>query len=449
VLLARVNWLPDSTAIAAQRVNRVQNRLDLLLADAKTGESSLLLQETDPTWVNVSNDLHFFRDGKRFLWSSERSGFRHLYLYSREGKLLKQLTKGEWEVTQVSGVDEKNGFVYFISTEKSPLERQLYRVKLDGKDRQPLTKTAGSHNISLSPGCKYYTDSHSNMSQPSRRTLHTAEGKELAVLEEANRKPYEDYELLPSEILTVKAADGATLYAKLTRPAGFSRDKKYPVIVMVYGGPHSQTVRDAWSGLTLEQALAHKGFVIWQLDNRGSSGRGHSWESKLYRRLGKQELEDQKAGVAHLISMGFADPARVGIYGWSYGGYMTLYSLLNAPEVFRAGVAGAPVTDWRNYDTIYTERYLSTPQENAEGYRLSSPVNQAENLKGKLLIVHNFEDDNVLFQNSMQMTAALEKAGKMFELMVYPGKSHGVTGPSRKHLNAVIADFFERSLAGK
>jgi len=244
----------------------------------------------------------------------------------------------------------------------------------------------------------------------------------------------------------VRAPDGATLYAGLIRPAGFRQGVKYPAVVFVYGGPHSQLVQNRWQGLTLEQALAHRGYVIWKLDNRGMAGRGHVFETSLFRRFGRQELEDQRAGIRHLLSMGFVDPARVGIYGWSYGGYMTLYAMLNAPELFRAGVAGAPVTDWRNYDTIYTERYLGLPSENEEGYRLSSVVHQAANLRGSLLIIHNLEDDNVLFQNSLQMANALQRAGKLFEMMVYPQKSHGVSGAAREHMLRLIADFFDRRL---
>jgi dipeptidyl-peptidase-4 len=244
----------------------------------------------------------------------------------------------------------------------------------------------------------------------------------------------------------VKAADGTLLYARLIRPAGFQADRKYPAIVFVYGGPHTQNVRNTWQGLSLEQVLAHRGFVIWQLDNRGSSGRGHRWESALYREFGVKELADQKEGLRHLVSMGFVDESRLGIYGWSYGGYMTLYSLLNAPDLFRAGVAGAPVADWRNYDTIYTERYLGLPSENAEGYRRSSPVHLAANLKAKLLLIHNIEDDNVLFQNTLQMSNALQRAGRPFEMMIYPQKAHAVTGPARSHMLDSIVTFLERTL---
>ena len=346
----------------------------------------------------------------------------------------------------VEGVDESAGRVYYVSTEASPLERQLYWVTLDGSSSQRLSTAPGSHTISLSPGAGWYLDTYSSFQSPSRRVLYKGDGSEWTVYREADHKQEQEYDLLPTEIVRVKADDGIVLYARLIKPVGFQPGKKYPAIVMVYGGPHAQSVRNAWSGLNWDQALAHKGFVLWQLDNRGSAGRGHAFESNLYRRLGKQELDDQLIGIRHLTGMGFVDPSRIGLYGWSYGGFMTLYSLTNSPKTFRAGVAGAPVTDWRNYDSIYTERYLGLPQENEEGYKASSPVTYAGNLEAELMIVHNIEDDNVLFANTMQMINALQKAGKLFDLQLYPQKSHGVGGPVRRQMLETITAFFEKNL---
>ncbi len=445
-LIPRVDWMPDSKAVVAQRLNRVQNRLDLLALDIAGGKPRALVQEKDPAWVNITDDLRFLVKSPRFLWSSEQDGFRHLYLHSLNGGDPVRLTKGEWEVSEVACLDETAGRVYFTSTEQSPLERHLYSVGFDGGERRRLTTQPGSHQVSISPTCDFYLDTSSSLTRPSRRTLHSRDGVELAVLREADRRPLDEYEILPTEIVQVRAQDGALLYARLIRPAGFRPEKKYPAIVMVYGGPHAQSVRNSWRGADWDQALAHRGFVIWQLDNRGSAGRGHAWEATLYRRFGARELADQLEGLGHLIAKGFVDPERIGLYGWSYGGYMTLYSLLNAPDTFRAGVAGAPVTDWRNYDTIYTERYLGLPSQNEEGYQLSSPVHQAARLKGRLMLVHNFEDDNVLFQNTLRMADALEKAGKQFDLLVYPFKSHGVTGGLRRHLLEAVTGFFERHL---
>ena len=446
-LLARVKWMPDGKSVVVQRLNRVQNRVDLIVANASSGTSRTLLHEENPHWVNVSGDLFFLRDGKRFVWSSERSGFRHLYLQEDGAAAPRQLTSGDWEASPAACVDEAHERIYFVSTERTPLERHLFRAGFDGAGKTQLTTQPGTHAISMSPDCRYYTDSHSSATEPPSLSLHSTETGQLAVLRPADRKPLDEYELLPVEFLKVPTADGDTLYAKLTRPAGFTPGKRYPAIVMVYGGPHAQDVRNAWTGLSWDQALAQRGFVVWQLDNRGTAARGHAFEAKLYRRLGRQELADQKTGVEHLVSLGFVDPVRIGVYGWSYGGFLTLYSLLNEPDLFRAGVAGAPVVDWRNYDSIYTERYLGLPSENAEGYKASSPVHQAANLKSKLMLVHNFEDDNVLYQNSLQMMVALQAAGKQFEVMVYPQKTHGVTGTARRHMLEGLTAFFERSLA--
>jgi dipeptidyl-peptidase-4 len=445
-LRARFYWLPDSSGIAVERLNRVQSRLDLLVADAKTGASRTVLTETDPYWINVQDEFRFLKGGKEFLWPSERDGFSHLYRYSIGGQQLAQLARGEWEVTSLACVDETAGQVYYVSTEASPLERQLYRVSLDGGGKRRLSSEAGTHSIHMGPGCKYYVDTFSSLTQPTGRTIHAADGAEWAVLVEGDRKPLEEYDVLPSEILEVKAPDGAALYARLIKPAGFAAGKKYPVVVEVYGGPHAQMVENRWYGaLTMEQVLAHDGFVIWMLDNRGSAGRGHKWESEVYHNLGAKELEDQKVGVEHLLSLGFAEGKRVGISGWSYGGFMTLYSLLHAPEVFACGLAGAPVTDWRNYDTIYTERYMGLPSENADGYARSSPVNAAGDLKGRLQMAHNLEDDNVLFQNTVRMAEALEKAKKQYELAVYANKSHGLVR-GRDHFSALELNFFRACL---
>jgi dipeptidyl-peptidase-4 len=445
-LIARVDWLPGGQGLAVQRLNRIQNRLDLMIADPSTGAASLLLREQEPYWINVTDNYRFLKDGKPVLWSSEREGFRHLYLYTMEGKLAHTLTRGEWEITALAGVDEAAKAVYYVSTVQSPLERQLYRVGFDGKHPARLTPTKGTHTISMSPVCDFYLDSESSLTAPTQRTLHSKDGKQIAVYMEADRAAVDELEILPTEIVKFTTSDGALLYARLIKPAGFTPGKKYPAIVMIYGGPHSQNVRDIWSGASWDQALAARGFVIWQVDNRGSSGRGHRWESGIFRNFGAKELEDQVEGVRYLESLGFVDSARIGIHGWSYGGFMTLYALCNAPGVFRAGIAGAPVTDWRNYDTIYTERYMGLPQENRDGYRRSSVVEKAGDLTAKLLLVHNFGDDNVHFQNTLQMADALEKAGKQFELMVYPQKTHGVSGPVRKQMLEGMTQFFEKHL---
>jgi dipeptidyl-peptidase-4 len=443
-LLARVHWSPDSRSFAVHRLNRIQNRLELKLADADTGVSRVVLREQDPYWVNLNDHFRFLDGGRRFLFGSERDGYLHLYLYSADGKRVKQLTRGEWEVSEVACVDEPRGQVYYVSSEPSPLERHFYRVSLGGGGKKRLTRSAGTHSISMGAGCEFYLDTASSLTSPPRRTLHRQDGAEVAVYREADPP---EYELLPREIVQVKASDGARLYGRLIRPSGFKPGRKYPVVVLVYGGPHAQAVRNAWSGAGWPQVLAQRGFVVWQLDNRGSSGRGHQWESRVFRNLGAQELKDQQEGIRYLESLGFVDPSRIGIYGWSYGGFMTLYAMANAPGLFRAGIAGAPVTDWRNYDTIYTERYMGLPEDNPEGYRRSSPITRAADITGRLLLVHNLQDDNVHFQNTMQMAEALERHGKKFSMLLYPQKTHGVTGSAfTRHMYEAMTEFFEESL---
>jgi dipeptidyl-peptidase 4 len=445
-LIARVHWTPDSTRLVIERMNRVQNHLDLLMADASGGASHTILSETDPYWIN-QNDLFRFVGKDQFLWGSERDGFRHLYLYSLEGQQRKRLTEGDWEVTEVAGIDEAHQKVYFVSSEASPLDRELYSVKLNGKDRTRITRESGTHEISMAPTAEYYLDTFSSLTEPPRSELYSIGGDRWSGFRAA-KSFADEYALQRPEIVQLKAQDGKLLYGRLIKPVNFHAGEKYPAVVMVYGGPGEQAVVNAWAGPEWDRAqvLAARGYVVWQLDNRGSSGRGHAFETPIFRRFGKTELTDQLDGVRYLLAQGFVDPARVGIYGWSYGGFMTLYSLLNAPDVFRAGIAGAPVTNWRNYDTIYTERYLGLPAENPDGYRASSPLDYASSLKSKLLIVHNIEDDNVLFQNTVQMTDALEQAGKLFGMALYMGKSHGVTGPVRKQLLETLTDFFEKNL---
>jgi dipeptidyl-peptidase 4 len=445
-LIARVGWAPDSRSVYMVRTNRIQNKLELLLAAAGSGKASRILEEADKFWVNIQEDPVFVHSGQQFLWLSERDGFRHIYLYSVDGAQAKQLTQGPWEVTGITGVDEKAGRIYYSASETSAVERQFYSVGITGEGKRQLSSGAGTHTIAMGPGGHFYLDTYSSLSSPPRTTVHAGDGHELRVYREQNKRLADDYEILPTELVSFRTPDGTLLYARLIRPANFEAGKKYPAVVLVYGGPDSQGVRNAWMGADLDQVLANEGFVIWQVDNRGSSGRGHAFETPVFRKLGSIELADQVAGVNYLISLGFVDRARIGIRGWSYGGFMTLNALLNAPSVFQAGIAGAPVTDWHNYDSIYTERYMGLPQDNPDGYKNTALPMQAKNLKGKLMIAHNVEDDNVLFQNTIQMAGALERAGQPFQMQLYTQKTHAVTGLEARQLNATVVDFFERTL---
>jgi dipeptidyl-peptidase-4 len=439
--------MPDARSVYMIRLNRVQNKLEMISTDVESGAAAVVFQESDPYWINLSGDVRFLKDGKRFLWTSERDGFRHIYLYSIDGKTVKQLTQGAWEVTGIDGVDEDAGRVFYTSNEGTGLERRLYSVGLDGGDRRLLSREAGTHSVAMGPTGAYYLDTYSNAQTPSRTVLHAGSGAELGVYREADRTQANEYDILPAEVVSFKATDGTPLNGRIIRPAGFQAGKKYPMVVTVYGGPGvALPVRNAWTGVDIDQVYAQHGYVVWQAENRGGMGRGHAFETAIYHNLGAAELADQVAGVKYAISLGFVDPERVGIHGWSYGGFMTVNAMLNAADVFKCGVAGAPVTNWINYDTIYTERYMGLPADDPDGYRSTALPAKAANLKGRLMIMHNIEDDNVLFQNSLQLIAALEQAGKTFDLALYPQKSHGVTGPLAREMNEAMLEFFDRWL---
>jgi dipeptidyl-peptidase-4 len=445
-LIARAGWLPDSKSVFVVRTNRIQNQLDFLAYEVASGKSRTVYREVDACWVNVAGDPLFLKDGKRFLWTSERDGFRHLYLYSLDGTAPQQVTKGAWQVTEVEGLDEKAGRIYYRSTEASPLERQLYSIQVDGRDKRRITAGAGTHRIVMSPGASYFLDVYSSLNSPPEGTLRRTNGQTIELYRAADRRALDELDVRPTEIVEFQGKDGTHFYGRLITPPGFDPAKKYPLLVDVYGGPHVQSVRNVWMGLGIDQVFAQAGYVVWEMDNRGAAGRGHAFETPVYRNLGTRELADQREGIEHLIARGFIDPQRIGVTGWSYGGFMTLNLLLNAPDLFHAGFAGAPVTNWLNYDTIYTERYMGAPEDNADAYARTSLPRHARNLTGRLMIAHNIEDDNVLFQNSLQMISALEAAGKRFELSLYTQKTHGVFGADARQMEATMLDFFERNL---
>jgi dipeptidyl-peptidase-4 len=445
IYIPRVNWLLDSKNIAIQRLNRTQTTLDLLIADISTGKSLAALSQSDANWINISDDLYFLKDGKRFLWSSEQSGYRHLYLYDLGGKQLAQLTKGEWEVSAVDAVDESKGLVYFTATEKSPLERHLYRVAFDGTGFTRLTKDEGNHAAVFAPHAAAFYDTYSNAATPARQDLFRADGSRVTAINENRIAELADYHLVPMEFVTVKSRDGVPLNACIIKPPDFNPQKKYPVLVYTYGGPHAQVVRNAWGGANFlwHQLMAQKGYIIFSLDNRGSAGRGHAFEAPLHFRMGAQELSDQRDGAQYLKSLPYVDANRIGIWGWSYGGHMTLHAMFEAGDDFKVGFAGGPVTDWRYYDSIYTERYLGLPQKNEKGYQDSSPVKYAAQLKGKLMIAHGTGDDNVHFANTLSVINGLIEAGKYVEVLAFPGRGHGVSDPpARRVLMQRVTQFF-------
>jgi dipeptidyl-peptidase 4 len=460
IYLPRVVWLADSRRVAIERLNRGQNQLDLLFGDASTGASQTILTDTDKYWLNVADDLYFFSDNKRFLWSSERSGFRHYYLYDLSGHPLDQLTSGDWTITGNGGfgpggdshptVDEARGYLYFLSNKDELRGTDLYRLSLKDKSLTRMTRENGVHDPLIAPNHSAYVDTYSTALTPERQDLYRIDGTRVAVINENKVPELADYHLSPVEWVDVAANDGAKLCASIIRPPDFDPSRKYPVLIDVYGGPQIQSVRDEWHGSTFlwDELMAEKGYIIFSLDNRGSYFRGHAFETPVYHRLGKIELEDQLAGVNYLKSLPYVDPSRIGIWGWSYGGTMTLNAMFNAPDIFKAGVSVAPVGDWELYDTAYTERYLGRPQDDPDGYRDSSPANQASQLRGKLLIAHATGDDNVHFANTSEVINKLILAGKYpASLMIFPGRGHGMQDtPARIQLFQGITDFLLNNL---
>jgi dipeptidyl-peptidase-4 len=446
IYIPRVNWLPDSKRIAVQRLNRTQTALEILLGDASTGKSSVLLTEKDAYWINLSDILHFFKDGKRFLWSSERTGYRHLYLYDFTGKQLAQLTSGNWEVSRVSAVDESKGLVYFTSTQKSVLERHLYRISLDGSGMARLSKEDGMHAIQFSPDASAYLDTYSTSAAPPRQDLYHADGSKSATLNENKVTELASYHLSPVEFFTIQSHDNVSLNCYMIKPPNFDPAKKYPVITFTYGGPHAQVVVNSWGGPNYlwHQLMVQKGFIIFALDNRGSTGRGHFFEEPIHYRFGAQELSDQRDGAAWLRLQPYVDPNRIGIWGWSYGGHMTLHAMFEAAEIYKVGFAGAPVTDWHFYDSIYTERYIGLPDSvHDEGYQESSPIKNASHLKGRLLIAHGTGDDNVHYSNTLALIDELIKAGKYVEVISAPGRGHPISDPpARRMVFTRVTQFF-------
>ena len=432
--LPRVDWFPEGDRLVVQRQSRDQKRLDVVAFPASGGTGQVLWAEQSDTWIDLHEDLHFLPARKEILWVSARSGHDHLYRYGYDGALKGAVTAGEWDVIgesgpAVRGIDEQRGKVYFIATLKSPLERHLYSADLDtGAAREPVALTSGEglNAISMPKDARRFLRVYSDPGQPPQFSLHDATGRRLAWLVE-NRivagHPYAPYldRHVPPEFGTIPAADGTLLHYKVNKPAGYQAGRRYPAVLMVYGGPMGQAVTKHWASYPTDQLFTQRGYVVFELDNRGTGARGRKFDETLYRRLGGVEVEDQLKGVAWLKSQPYVDPVRVGAFGWSYGGYMTLMLLAQSPGTFKAGVAGAPVTDFSLYDTHYTERYLGTPQENPEGYRLSNVMTYAGAIRDRLMIIHGMADDNVLFTNTTLLIPALVKSGQPFEVVPYPG----------------------------
>jgi dipeptidyl-peptidase-4 len=445
--LARVRW-DEYGDLWAQVENREQKSLRLLRADPATGASTVLLEDRSDTWINLHDDLRPLGDG-RFLWSSEATGFRHLELRARDGSLARRLTSGDWAVDRLEGVDEAKGLVYFTCAKDGPLQQQLYRVPLEGGAVERVTSEPGWHTVTLARDARVFVDVHDGAGAPPRAILKEVAGQKVRVLD-ANADPEpEALRLRPPAFVTLAAKDGTVLHGALYRPQPMTPGRKYPAIVRVYGGPAAQSVKDAWdvSSDLRAQYLARHGYVVFRLDNRGTPRRGKAFETALAKRLGSVEVEDQIAGARYLAGLPYVDGKRLGIYGWSYGGYMAARCLLKAPELFKAAVAGAPVADWDGYDTHYTERYMGRPQDNPDGYRESSLLPLAKHLTRRLLIVHGMIDENVHFRHTARLMNALNSAQEPYDLLIFPDERHLPRGEDdRRYLEARLVEFFDRTL---
>jgi dipeptidyl aminopeptidase/acylaminoacyl peptidase len=441
-LVIRAGWTPDSQQVYFYCQDRTQTWLDVCLASRDGGEATRLLRDTTKAWVEDPGEATFLKDGS-FVLASERSGWKHLYHFAQDGRLLGPVTNGPWEVSALHRVDEDSGWVYFSATSGDDISPNLYRVKLDGKDRQRLTQAAGEHRVSVAPKGKWFIDNWSDHAMPTQVRLYRTDGTPARTLDTNPVYAREEYRFGTYERVHIKTPDGFVLEGSLLKPPDFDARRRYPVWFQTYAGPHAPVVHDVWAGGRVgDQVKAQLGFVVFSCDPRSASGKGVCSTWTAYRKLGVGELADIETAIRWLTAQPYIDGSRVGMSGHSYGGFMTAYALTHS-KLFAAGIAGAPVTDWRNYDTIYTERYMRTPQENPEGYQETSVVRAAAGLHGKLLLLHGLMDDNVHLQNSVQLIEALQRANKDFEMMFYPRARHGIRG---RHYQRLVIDFMVRTL---
>lgn len=451
IYLARVDWLPDSSKLALQRQSRDQKTLELQFAERTSGKTQMILSERSPHFVNLNYGLRFLKKRPEFLWLSERSGFNHLYRYDLAGNLLGTLSAGDWQIDSVLAVDESAGLVYVSGNKDDPIQTHTYALSLDGKTPpKALTTRAGTHASTFSNDAKAFLDSYSDLLTPPQVRLHRADGAEIAVLDgnavEAGHPlfPYQD-SLVQPEYGQI-SAEGQSLQYRLFKPKGFDPTRRYPALVYTYGGPHVQVLARKWGDL-LPHVFAAQGYVVFSLDNRGSARRGVAFEAAIHRKMGGPDVQDQLNGIRWLGKQSFIDAKRIGVYGWSYGGYMSLHILAQGGDLLAAGAAGAPVTDWAFYDTHYTERYMDTPKNNPDGYKNAQVSTHLDSLKARLLLIHGMADDNVLFTNSTQLMSDLQARGIGFDLMTYPGMKHGPSNPkTRLHIYSGISEFFKREL---
>jgi len=455
VYIPRIKWTHDPATLSVQRMNRLQNRLELLFAHAITGKTRVVLSESSDTYIDITDDLTFLDNGQEFIWSSEKDGFNHLYLYDVAGTEKVQLTSGEWEVTTFYGVDAAGKNFYFQSTEEGPTQQHVYAASLNGNFKRKLTPNKGFNEAEFSSTMEYFINKHSDLNSPPFYSLFNSKGKQIWVLNDNGRLKdmIQNPKIPKKEMFTFTPSHGIALNGWMVKPADFDPSKKYPVMVVIYGGPGKNTATDSWDASwsggdnMWHRMLAQKGFIVVSVDNRGTMYRGRDFKHSTYRQLGKLEVEDYIETAMYLSGLPYVNGQRIGIYGWSYGGYMSSLAITKGADHFTTAVAVAPVTNWRFYDSIYTERFMRTPQENAKGYDDNSPINHVEKLNGAYLLVHGTGDDNVHFQNTVEMTEALIEANKQFDLYIYPDRNHGIYGKNaRLHLFTKITDFIQKNL---
>jgi len=446
----RIKWTNKSNQLFVQRMNRHQNHLELLSVNPYNGNANVVFEEKEKTYIDVHDNLTFYHDDSFFLWTSEKNGNNHIYLYRIDGKEIRQITKGDWEVTKFYGFDQKSKNLYYQSTEKSPLQRDVYSINVFGKKKKLLSKERGSNNANFSKNYKYFINTYSSANSPNIIDLYDAKGKKQRNIKNSNKliQTLAEYKLTKKEFFQFQTEQGINLNGWMMKPSHFDKNQKYPVLMYVYGGPGSQTVQDSWGGHYMwYQMLCQQGYIVVSIDNRGTGGRGSEFKKCTYKELGKLETVDQIEGAKYLSNLEYVDNKRIGIWGWSYGGYMSSLCILKGSEHFSTAIAVAPVTNWRFYDTIYTERYMQTPQENSDGYDLNSPINHVDSLSGKYFLIHGSADDNVHVQNTYEMVNALVNSNKQFELFIYPDKNHSIYGGNtRLHLFTQITDFIMNNL---
>ena len=449
--IARMKWTNDANTLSAQVLNRHQNNLDLLFIDGNSGAAKVVLNEKDKAYVDVTDNLTFLKDNS-FIWTSEKDGFNHIYLYDKTGKLKNQITKGKWEVTNYYGLDQKTNTVFYQSVENGSINRDVYKIGLDGKNKVRLSQFTGTNAATFSPNFQHYINTFSSAAQPTTYTLNDAKfGKQVQVIEnnETLAAKLKSYDLPAKEFFVLKTAKGNELNAWMIKPKNFDPAKKYPVFMYQYSGPGSQQVNNEWNSTDdyWFMMLSQQGYIVACVDGRGTGFKGADFKKVTQLQLGKYEVEDQIDAAKVLGNYTFVDKARIGIFGWSYGGFMASNCIMKGNDVFKMAIAVAPVTNWRFYDSVYTERYMTTPQENASGYDDNSPINHVDKLKGKFLLIHGSGDDNVHVQNSMQMMEALIQANKQFDSQIYPDNNHGIYGgKTRVQLYTKMTNFIKENL---